>query len=116
MSNSLESGVYNDVLEYLETSDKLGHSGKVELLTLLLKKYLILDTADILLTKKDLDAIVFSSKQTFVDTTLPMEMRGSSIPVDQADLPKLLIINSTIGHLNSLGCLKKVAKFDIVKR
>lgn len=115
MSNP-ESEISKDVLEFLSSIEKMGHSGKIELLTLLLKKYAVLGTTDILLNKKDLESIISSSKKGFVDLTMPVEIRGSDLPVQQPDLANLCVIESTIGHLNKLNCLKRVAKFDYIKR
>ena len=111
-----ESEISKDVLEFLNSIEKMTHSGKVELLTILLKKYAVLGTSDILLNKKDLEAIISSSKQKYVELPMPIEMKGSDTPVNQPEIPNLCVIEATIGHLNKLNCFKRIAKFDYIKR
>jgi len=114
--SSPESEISRDVLEFLNSIEKMTHSGKVDLLTILLKKYAVLGTADIILEKKDLETIISRAKQIYVEKSMPVEIRGSDIPVHQPDIPNLCVIESTISHLNNLNCFKRVAKFDYIKR
>jgi hypothetical protein len=112
----LEQRINQDVLEFMDSVDKMQHTDKIELLKLLLKKYALLSSSDVLFDKKDLESIISSSKQNFVNMTIPVEMEGSETPVHQTDVANLCVIEATIGHLNKNGCLKKVPKFKYKKR
>jgi len=116
MPSNPESEISRDVLEFLSSIEKMNHSGKIELLSILLKKYAVLGTSDIMMDKKDLESILSRSKQIYIEKSMPIEIRGSETPVHQPEVPNLCVIEATIGHLNKLGCFKRVAKFDYIKR
>ena len=112
----LEQRISQDALEFMDNIGKMQHTDKMELLKLLLKKYALLASSDVLFDKKDLNDIISSSKQNYVNIASVVEMEGSETPIHQLEIPNLCVIEATIGHLNKNGCLKKIPKFKYKKR
>lgn len=112
----LESKIRLDVMDYLNTSEKMSHSDKVELLTLLIKKHIVTDRSEVLLGKKDLLEVISRAKGIFSELPMPVEMTDSEMPVHQTDYSNLCVIEATIGLLNKNDCLKKLPKFKYKKR
>jgi hypothetical protein len=60
----------------------------------------------------DLNQIISGAKKKFSNDKVPILLGDNKRLVNQSELPNLFVIESTIGHLNKKGCLKKLAKFD----
>jgi hypothetical protein len=108
----LEGKISQDVLEFLNLTDKMCYQDKLEMLTLLIKKYALLNKSDVMLNKKDLQDIISKAKQNFTEMPMPVHIEGSDRPVHQLDLPNLCVIEATIALLNKNDCFKKIPKFN----
>jgi hypothetical protein len=114
--SDLNFKINQDVLDFLNSTEKMPYNDKVEMLSNLLKKYVILEKSGLSMSKRDLLDIVSQSKLNFSEIPMPVEIEGSDIPVNQMDLPTLCVVEATIAFLNKNDCLKKLPKFKYKKR
>jgi hypothetical protein len=108
---SLEGKISQDALEFLNQIDTLSHSAKRDLLVLLLQKYALLSTTELLLDKRDFDDIISASKGLFAHKTMPVKLQGSDIPLDHHQIANLCVIESTISVLNKHKAFNKIPHF-----
>lgn len=113
MSNQdLKEQLNSDIIKFFDNIRNQTKNDQVETLKQLLDKYIHLNKSDYLMDSYDLNKILGSAKQNFSNNNMKIFLGERKVPVVQGDLPNLCVIEATIGHLNKIGCLKKIPKFD----
>lgn len=112
----LEMQIKQDILQYMNISEKMSYNDKIDFLMMIFKKHILINKSDVMLHKKDLQEIISRSKQLFSEMPVPVEMDGSDTPLNQMEIPNLCVVESTIAFLNKNNCLKKLPKFKYKKR
>lgn len=111
-SKDLEQQLNSDIIRFLENIRNQTENDKVKTLRQLFDKYIHLNKAEYLMDNHDLNAIIGSAKHNFSNNNMKIFLGERKVPVTQGNLPNLCVIEATIGHLNKIGCLKKLPKFD----
>ena len=111
-SKDLEEQLNSDITRFLENIRNQTKNDQIKTLRQLFDKHIHLNKADYLMDSYDLNRIIGSAKQKFADNNMKIFLGERKVPVTQGDLPNLCVIEATIGHLNKIGCLKRLAKFD----
>jgi hypothetical protein len=107
---TLPEELLNDISLFLIRVDELTHSDRKDLLLTMLKKHLLLDKSELILSKYDYDMMISKAKTDFSENAVPTSISGKSI--DHKDSINVLLIESVINVLNSKGALKRLPKFD----
>lgn len=111
-SKDLEQQLNSDIMRFLENIKNQTENDKIKTLRQLFDKYIHLNKAEYLMDNYDLNAIIGSAQQKFSNDNMKIFLGERKVPVSQGNLSNLCVIEATIGHLNKIGCLKKLAKFD----
>jgi len=113
MSNKeLEEQLNSDIIRFLDNIRNQTKNDQIYTLRNLFDKYIHLNQADYLMDSYDLNRIVGSAKTKFCNDNMKVFLGERKVPVTQGDLSNLCVIEATIGHLNKIGCLKKLPRFD----
>lgn len=108
----IEEQLNSDILKFFRNIEKQTRGDQIQTLRNMLNKYLHITQTDYVMDEKDFNKIISSAKNNFSQNNLKIYLGERKVPVIQGDLPNLCVIESTIGHLNHIGCLKKLPKFD----
>jgi hypothetical protein len=79
---------------------------------MLLMRYSGVGASEKKIGHQDLFDIIGSAKQKFATENLSIFLGQDKRKVDPKDMANLCVIEATIGHLNKIGCLKRLVKFD----
>ena len=111
-SKDLEQQLNSDIIRFLENIRNQTENDKIKTLRQLFDKYIHLNKVEYLMDNYDLNAIIGSAKQSFANNNMKVFLGERKVPVNQGNLPNFCIIEATIGHLNKIGCLKRLPRFD----
>lgn len=102
--------IEQELRAYLETDKNLSSRDKFIHLKAIFDKHFAMEKTEHLLNIQDMRSIVDYAKGQFINTQLPMVI--SKKEIFPSEVPHILMIESTISHLNRVGILRKLAKFD----
>ena len=114
MSEDLKQEMELDICNFFRQIDNQNFTDQKETLKLLLDKYCHITKSDYMMDMHDLRSITSSAvgKASSNSMNKCLESGSRKVKLSQEEMIKIFIVESTIGHLNKKGCLKKMAKFD----
>ena len=113
---NLKDQLKDDINGFFTQIETLSNYNKKETLKNLIDKYVHLNSSDTSLNKEDFKTIIEGAKRNYHTLDCPSYIGdGFESRVENDDFPKLCLIESTISHLNSLECFKKLPKFKYNK-
>lgn len=101
-----------DIERFFDNIENQNHSDKKRTLKDLFDKYLHLTTSEYVMDSFDLNDIVSHAKTLISNERVPIHLGFRRKKVDEDNLKHLCVVEATVMHLNSKGCLKRVATFD----
>ena len=111
-SQELKEQLNSDIIRFLENIKNQTKNDQIKTLKQMFDKHIHLNNSDYLMDSYDLNRIIGSAKTKFVNDNLKIYLGERKVKVPPGDVANLLVIEATIGHLNKIGCLKKLPKFD----
>lgn len=108
----LEQELDSEILGLLKKIESQSKNDKISTLRNFVDKYMHLSTVDHMMDSHDLRSISSSAKQKFSNDNLNIFLGEKRVKVQPCDLANFCVIEATIRHLNGLGCLKRLPKFD----
>lgn len=111
-SKDLEIQLELDIINFLENIRNQTRNDQIISLRHLFDKHIHLNRADYLMDNSDFLTIIGRAKDSLVNSSMKIHLGESKIPVSQNNIINLFLIESTISHLNKIGCLKKIPKFN----
>lgn len=114
MSSNIKEQLEVDISRFFEQIENQNFNDQKETLRILFDKYLHLTRSDYMMDMHDLREIVGMAGNKMANENIVrfLPSGNQKVKISQDQIVKLLIIESTIGHLNKKDCLKKIAKFD----
>lgn len=109
---SSEESLNFDILNFFKEIENQGDSDRIKSLRLLMDKYIHLNKADYLMEKFDFNEITSLAKREILEKNMPAKIKGSNMYLSENEVVNLCIIEATVTHLNKIGCLKRIPKFD----
>lgn len=113
MSNVKEQ-LEADIIRFFENIENQSQNDKRKTLRDLMDKYIHLSSSDYLMDSYDLNSIIGAAKNKMATEKVTRFLKSGMMvrKISQGEISNLLVIESTISHLNKIGCLKKLPKFD----
>jgi hypothetical protein len=111
-SKDMEDQLNSDIMRFLENIRNQTKNDQIKTLRQLFDKHIHLNKAEYIMDSYDLNRIIGSAKQKFANDNMKIFLGERKVKVSPGDLPNLCVIEATIGHLNKIGCLKRLPKFD----
>ena len=108
------SMIEQEIRQYLEDSDNLSRADRYVQLKAIFDKHLAMEKTDHLLTMGDLQFIIGTAKQNFVNLTLPATI--SKRELYPSDAPHVAMLEAMISYLNKAGILRKLVKIDFTTK
>lgn len=108
MSKEMEK----DIDDFFTSTKYESESNCKHRLEMLLKKYSGATSGIQKIDGKDLFAIIGSAKQKYANENVVIFLGQEKKKVAPEDVANMFVVEATIGHLNKIGCLKRLVKFD----
>ena len=105
--------VRNELKETLRDIERLPVEYQLKRLMVVFDKHIVLNTLPIKITHYDFTSLVSSAKSKMVE--LPGNLKISGKEISNNDIRFVAMLESFIGTLNRLECLKKLPRIDITK-
>jgi hypothetical protein len=106
--------IEQELREYLALEKNLRLEDRLKYLMAIVNKHFATDKIDHLVNYSELNDIIGYAKSSWVQTTLPMEI--SRREVHSNDVNYVLVMEAFISYLNRNKLLKKLVKFDHLRR
>jgi hypothetical protein len=106
--------IEQEIRQYLEDQDNLSRADRYVHLKAIFDKHLAMEKTEHILTMSDLQSIIGTAKQNFVNLTLPMTISNKAVSPN--DTTNVAVVQSVISYLNKAGILRKLVKFDITTK
>lgn len=111
-SKDLETQLELDIINFLENARSQTRNDQVITLRHMFDKHIHLNKADYIMDSQDLLRIIGVAKEKLINSNMKVCLGENKTPVSQNNMLNLFLVESTINHLNKIGCLKKMPKFD----
>jgi len=111
-SKELKDQLENDILDLLKNIENQPKWEKIQTIRNMVSKHIHMNTSDHLMDHYDLQSIIEGAGKLYVDNHFKFVLGSAKKKVEERDYSNLCVIESTVSHLNKLGCLKKMPRFD----
>jgi hypothetical protein len=107
-----QSEIDAEIRRLIEVLDNQNYNDQIESVRKLVEKYVHLTTTDHMMDGFDLKKIINNAKSIFAKENTKIYLGKKKTPISQSDMSNYCVIEATIRYLNTIGCLKKLPKFD----
>ena len=107
---NLKTKLTHDINGFFQEIENMDDYGKKEALRVLIDRYIMLSTTDLVMTKKDLYHIKSMGVDLYRDRAWPKNLKNKAGRIDKQDATGACWIEATIAFLNGNDCFKNFDK------
>lgn len=106
--------IERELKQYLEEAQNLSRADRYIHLRAIFDKHFAMEQTSYLLTMSDLQFIISTAKQNFVQMILPATVSNKDLSAN--DAPHVAMVEAILSNLNKAGLLRRLVKVDITTR